>query len=120
MFIVEKAKQERQQKVVQAEGEAAAASMISLSMYCTCTLICWKAMFHHASVPLPVCLFINSNRTNCHPSDYLSVDRQLVTVALLISLTSAYIGKAVTENPGYLKLRKIRAAQQIARTVSEQ
>jgi prohibitin 2 len=29
VFIVEKAKQERQQKVVQAEGEAAAASMIS-------------------------------------------------------------------------------------------
>lgn len=56
VFIVEKAKQERQQKVVQAEGEAAAASMV---------------------------------------------------------------GKAMTENPGYLKLRKIKAAQQIARTVAQ-
>merc|ERR1711893_247697 len=52
-FVVEKAKQERQQKVVQAEGEAAAAKMI---------------------------------------------------------------GTALTQNPGYLKLRKIRAAQNISRT----
>jgi len=29
-FIVEKAKQERQQKIVQAEGEAAAAKMVSI------------------------------------------------------------------------------------------
>jgi prohibitin 2 len=53
-FVVERAKQERQQKIVQAEGEAAAASMI---------------------------------------------------------------GEALTQNPGYLKLRKIRAAQNIARIV---
>lgn len=54
-FLVEKAKQEKQQKVVQAEGEAAAARLI---------------------------------------------------------------GEAIKENPGYLKLRKIRAAQHIAKTVS--
>ena len=30
MFVVEKAKQERQEKIVQAEGEAEAAKMISL------------------------------------------------------------------------------------------
>ena len=54
-FFVEKARQEKQQKVVQAEGEAEAAKMI---------------------------------------------------------------GEAIKENPGYLKLRKIRAAQQIAKTVS--
>lgn len=54
-FIVEKAKQERQQKIVQAEGEAAAAKMI---------------------------------------------------------------GEAIASNPGYLKLRKIRAAQNIARTIA--
>ena len=53
-FVVEKAEQERQQKVVQAEGEAEAAKML---------------------------------------------------------------GKAISQNPGYLKLRKIRAAQQIAHTV---
>ena len=53
-FVVEKAKQERQQKIVQAEGEAAAA---------------------------------------------LSV------------------GSALLENPGYLKLRRIRAAQNISRIV---
>lgn len=55
-FIVEKAKQEKQQKIVQAEGEASAAKMI---------------------------------------------------------------GEAIRENPGYLKLRKIRAAQQISKTVSD-
>ena len=31
-FIVEKAKQERQQKIVQAEGEAASAKMVSFSV----------------------------------------------------------------------------------------
>ncbi|XP_033113578.1 prohibitin-2-like [Anneissia japonica] len=54
-FLVEKAKQERQQKVVQAEGEAESAIML---------------------------------------------------------------GEAISQNPGYLKLRKIRAAQNIARTVA--
>lgn len=54
-FIVERAKQERQQKVVQAEGEAESATLI---------------------------------------------------------------GQAISLNPGYLKLRKIRAAQNIARTIA--
>jgi len=54
-FVVERAKQERQQKIVQAEGEAEAAKML---------------------------------------------------------------GDALAQNPGYLKLRKIRAAQSIARTVA--
>lgn len=54
-FVVERAKQERQQKVVQAEGEAAAAQLV---------------------------------------------------------------GNSMSLNPGYLKLRKIRAAQNIARTVA--
>lgn len=53
--MVERAKQERQQKIVQAEGEAEAAKML---------------------------------------------------------------GEAVSQNPGYLKLRKIRAAQSISRIVS--
>ena len=55
-FTVEQAKQERQQKIVHAEGEAAAAKLI---------------------------------------------------------------GEAIATNPGYLKLRKFRAAQSIARTVSQ-
>ncbi|KAK6634840.1 Prohibitin-2, subunit of the prohibitin complex (Phb1p-Phb2p) [Polyplax serrata] len=54
-FVVERAKQERQQKIVQAEGEAEAAKML---------------------------------------------------------------GEAVGQNPGYLKLRKIRAAQSISRIVA--
>ncbi|XP_069699233.1 prohibitin-2 isoform X2 [Periplaneta americana] len=54
-FVVERAKQERQQKIVQAEGEAEAARML---------------------------------------------------------------GEAVSQNPGYLKLRKIRAAQSISRTIA--
>ncbi|OXU27757.1 hypothetical protein TSAR_002477, partial [Trichomalopsis sarcophagae] len=63
-FVVERAKQERQQKIVQAEGEAEAARMISF--------------------------------TSSH----------------------IYLGIAVSQNPGYLKLRKIRAAQTISRTIS--
>jgi len=55
-FIVEKAIQERQQKIVQAEGEAAAASML---------------------------------------------------------------GESLGKNPGYLKLRKLRASQHIAKTISQ-
>jgi len=55
-FIVEKAKQERQQKIVQAEGEAQAAKLL---------------------------------------------------------------GEALQDNPGYLKLRRIRAAQSISKTVAE-
>ncbi|XP_046388585.1 prohibitin-2 [Ischnura elegans] len=54
-FVVERAKQERQQKIVQAEGEAEAARML---------------------------------------------------------------GEAMSKNPGFLKLRKIRAAQSIARTIA--
>lgn len=54
-FVVEKAKQERQQKIVQAEGEAEAAKML---------------------------------------------------------------GDAIAQNPGYLKLRKVRAAQNISRTIA--
>jgi len=55
-FVVEKAKQERQQKIVQAEGEAEAATLIGL---------------------------------------------------------------AISENPGYLKLRKIKAAQSIGKIISQ-
>lgn len=33
------------------------------------------------------------------------------------TLTAVYLGLAVSQNPGYLKLRKIRAAQNISRTV---
>ncbi|CAH1407446.1 unnamed protein product [Nezara viridula] len=55
VFVVERAKQERQQKILQAEGEAEAAKML---------------------------------------------------------------GEAVSRNPGYLKLRKIRAAQSISRTIA--
>lgn len=55
VFVVERAKQERQQKILQAEGEAEAAKKL---------------------------------------------------------------GEAVSKNPGYLKLRKIRAAQSISRTIA--
>ena len=54
-FLVEKAKQEQKQKIVQAEGEATAAKML---------------------------------------------------------------GEALSRNPGYIKLRKIRAAQNISKTIA--
>lgn len=37
---------------------------------------------------------------------------------VLYFLTEFHLGDAISKNPGYLKLRKIRAAQNIARTVS--
>ncbi|NWR65278.1 PHB2 protein, partial [Bucorvus abyssinicus] len=57
-FLVEKAKQEQKQKIVQAEGEATAAKMISC------------------------------------------------------------FGRSLSRNPGYIKLRKIRAAQNISKTIA--
>lgn len=33
-------------------------------------------------------------------------------------LDTKYIGEAIQQNPGFLKLRKIQAAQKIAKTVS--
>lgn len=83
VFFVERAKQEKQQKIVQAEGEAEAAKMISFLQ-------------------------------NTH----------LIFINLIISITLGlhlnwyvYLGLAVKQNPAYLKLRKLRAAQSIARTV---
>ncbi|KAK3912943.1 Prohibitin-2 [Frankliniella fusca] len=64
-FVVERAKQEKQQKIVQAEGEAEAAKMISFTSYYSDSLI-----------------------------------------------------TAIGMNPGFLKLRKIRAAQTIAKTMA--
>ncbi|KAL4220969.1 Prohibitin-2 [Mactra antiquata] len=63
VFYVNKALQEKQQKIVQADGEAQAATLISFTV-------------------------------------------------------KVYIGQAMSLNPGYLKLRKIRAAQNISRTVA--
>lgn len=39
--------------------------------------------------------------------------------ATLIDLSASQLGQAVTKNPGYLKLRRIRAAQNIAKTVRD-
>jgi hypothetical protein len=46
-------------------------------------------------------------------------DRINVNIFHGISLTPLYLGEAIGSNPGYLKLRKIRASQSIARTVSQ-
>ncbi|KAI4472974.1 hypothetical protein M0802_016391 [Mischocyttarus mexicanus] len=75
-FVVEHAKQERQQKIVQAEGEAEAAKMISF--------------------------YINT-------IIYLS----------LRTPVSPLRGHPLSQNPGYLKLRKIRASRRIARTIAQ-
>ena len=42
----------------------------------------------------------------------------ILRVEIYIFLNKCYLGLAISSNPGYLKLRKIRAAQSIARTVS--
>ncbi|CAH2322645.1 prohibitin-2 [Pelobates cultripes] len=71
-FLVEKAKQDQKQKIVQAEGEATATSKAPVM----------PPLFH---------------------------------VILDIIL---YIGDALSKNPGYLKLRRIRAAQSISKTIA--
>ncbi|KAH8369520.1 hypothetical protein KR200_006975 [Drosophila serrata] len=75
VFFVERAKQEKQQKIVQAEGEAEAAKMISFY-------------------------------------------KKLKLEIFFKSLEKPVIGLAVKQNPAYLKLRKLRAAQSIARTIA--
>lgn len=86
-FYVERAVQEKQQKIVQAEGEAEAAKMISFSMN-----IISRFFF---------------------PFSTFEILRHFVFLDWYV-----YLGLACSRNPGYLKLRKIRAAQSIARTVS--
>jgi len=47
-----------------------------------------------------------------------SVSRNVsILRTLLISLTIPNVGEAISKNPGFLKLRRIRAAQNIAKTV---
>ncbi|OBS76308.1 hypothetical protein A6R68_17237 [Neotoma lepida] len=80
-FLVEKAKQEQRQKIVQAEGEAEAAKMIS------------SVVGLVPGRPVPTL-----------PHEPLTL--------------SAYLGEALSKNPGYIKLRKIRAAQNISKTIA--
>jgi prohibitin 2 len=42
----------------------------------------------------------------------------LILVKKCFFLTCSYLGEAISRNPGYLKLRKIRAAQNISRTIA--
>ncbi|KAB1254507.1 Prohibitin-2 [Camelus dromedarius] len=83
-FLVEKAKQEQRQKIVQAEGEAEAARMISF---------CWRA-------PRPA------------PGTLLPVIPQGLADETKANATP------LSKNPGYIKLRKIRAAQNISKTIA--
>lgn len=92
-FYVERAIQEKQQKIVQAEGEAEAAKMISFfTMH----------IFNIFYVFIPI---FKKKKYFFLPSTHVFLNRYV------------YLGLAVSRNPGYLKLRKIRAAQSIARTV---
>jgi hypothetical protein len=64
--------------------------LLQLSMNLLNSDCCWCKVKNHQSVILPSVSFLNI----------------------------LYLGEAVSQNPGYLKLRKIRAAQSISRTVS--
>ncbi|KAH0944493.1 hypothetical protein HN011_009619 [Eciton burchellii] len=97
-FVVERAKQERQQKIVQAEGEAEAAKMISFS----CDYI-------------DLCEYNQELRIY----KYINLNSFLLSFIIYIYLNChVHLGLAVSQNPGYLKLRKIRAAQNISRTIA--
>ncbi|KAK4829790.1 hypothetical protein QYF61_006627 [Mycteria americana] len=88
-FLVEKAKQEQKQKIVQAEGEATAAKMISCFERC-CGL--WLEEFLEG--------------------------KQLPLAGFSLTVAPLYLGEALSRNPGYIKLRKIRAAQNISKTIA--
>ncbi|KAF2981683.1 hypothetical protein EK904_001146 [Melospiza melodia maxima] len=88
-FLVEKAKQEQKQKIVQAEGEATAAKMIScFRRFCGM----WLEEFLEG--------------------------KRLLFVGFSLTLVPLYLGEALSRNPGYIKLRKIRAAQNISKTIA--
>ena len=44
--------------------------------------------------------------------------RQLLLAGVSLTFAPLYLGEALSRNPGYIKLRKIRAAQNISKTVS--
>ncbi|RLV98971.1 hypothetical protein DV515_00010155 [Chloebia gouldiae] len=88
-FLVEKAKQEQKQKIVQAEGEATAAKMIS----------CFGRF------------------SRMWLKEFLE-GKRLLFVGFSLTFIPLYLGEALSRNPGYIKLRKIRAAQNISKTIA--
>lgn len=56
--------------------------------------------------------------TACHRSVYYLLTRtEIEDEVYNVCVCVLQLGQAVTKNPGYLKLRRIRAAQNIAKTV---
>ncbi|KAI5947761.1 Prohibitin-2 [Manis javanica] len=163
-FLVEKAKQEQRQKIVQAEGEAEAARMISF---------CQRELSPVLALHLPLLGRLMRPRRmrprvyDAEPPggrgsgwDLKSYSWQLQAggptgggqsraghgpsgrnlgsdgpeegwserkskarasggdLALCEPLTPAHLGEALGKNPGYIKLRKIRAAQNISKTIA--
>lgn len=97
-FYVERAIQEKQEKIVQARGEAEAAKLVRVF-----TFFLKKIFFENQSWSYSFGMIF------------------VFYVLSLINITITFLfqlGDAITKNPGYLKLRKIRAAQQISKTVS--
>lgn len=52
-----------------------------------------------------------------HWGDFLE-GRLLLTAGSSLTAAPLHLGEALSRNPGYIKLRKIRAAQNISKTVS--
>ncbi|CAG2110926.1 unnamed protein product [Medioppia subpectinata] len=130
-FTVEQAKQERQQKIVQAEGEAEAAKMISflLTIYSIDCLICQTMSFVAKAVdPMIDCFcndFMSGILTIVQYRDAISKNpgylklRKIRAAQQISKTTIVQYRDAISKNPGYLKLRKIRAAQQISKTIAQ-
>ncbi|CAG2209531.1 PHB2 [Mytilus edulis] len=127
-FVVEKAKQERQQKVVQASGEAEAAKLISFIII---NLLC-----HMVLSRLLLGLLLNKESiildeselelgqvsllwTCIHKSKYLLKKEKPLYSKPVVTLASDENCPSISINPGYLKLRKIRASQSISRTLAQ-
>ncbi|OON16247.1 hypothetical protein X801_07941 [Opisthorchis viverrini] len=124
-FLVERAKQERQQKIVTADGEAQAAKLIGDALSANPGYLKLRKIKAATQIARTV-RFAHSYEIVHHTVDSRAqflVERakqerqQKIVTADGEAQAAKLIGDALSANPGYLKLRKIKAATQIARTV---
>ncbi|TRY78998.1 hypothetical protein DNTS_022204 [Danionella cerebrum] len=120
-FYVEKAKQDQRQKIIQAEGEAEAAKMLGQAVTKNPGYLKLRRIRAAQNIAKTVAVsqnkvYLNADSLVLNLQDS-SFDNSFIWSSLILH-DLLNLGQAVTKNPGYLKLRRIRAAQNIAKTVA--